>query len=240
MLVGATIATMQAISQLYLPNRMGRASELYGAIGTTVVTLGWFFFLGRAIVLAMAIDAVLYERFGSITAFVFGLPVLRILPRHSTLIRRVFDLDVEPRTARTRAVRRCANLSSMTLPIARATAEQYELRAREIEDSPVPALLKIAGGDRVGRLGDRHHECRDAVAGLRPAPVRRQRRPPPFAEWVYRTSESLMRPFRGIFPPHQISDTSIFDASLLFGAIIYLIVALAVRRPGALVREQAA
>ena len=48
----------------------------------------------------------------------------------------------------------------------------------------------------------------------------------PFAEWVYRTSDSLMRPFRGIFPPHQITDTSIFDASLLFGALMYLIVAL--------------
>ncbi len=84
---------MQAISQLYLPGRLGRASELYGAIGTTVVTLGWFFFLGRAIVIAMAVDAVIYERFGSISQFVFGLPVIRILPRKSALLRRFFDLD---------------------------------------------------------------------------------------------------------------------------------------------------
>ena len=55
--------------------------ELYGAIGTTIVTLGWFFILGRAIVLAMAVNAVIYERFGSISQFVFALPVLRPLPR---------------------------------------------------------------------------------------------------------------------------------------------------------------
>lgn len=46
-LVGATLTGMQAVSQLYLPDRIGRASELYGAIGTTIVTLGWFFIAGR-------------------------------------------------------------------------------------------------------------------------------------------------------------------------------------------------
>ena len=72
-LVGATLVGMQAISQLYLPDRFDRASQLYGAIGTTIVTLGWFFILGRAIVLAMAVNAVIYERFGSISQFVFSL-----------------------------------------------------------------------------------------------------------------------------------------------------------------------
>jgi hypothetical protein len=36
---------------------------------------------------------VIYERFGSISQFVFGLPVVRILPRKSAWIRRFFDLD---------------------------------------------------------------------------------------------------------------------------------------------------
>jgi uncharacterized BrkB/YihY/UPF0761 family membrane protein len=94
-LVGLTIAGMQAVSQLYLPDRLGRASELYGAIGTTVVTLGWFFILGRAMVLGMALDAVIHERFGTISQAVFSLPGLRILPRKSQWIRRVFDLDTE-------------------------------------------------------------------------------------------------------------------------------------------------
>jgi uncharacterized BrkB/YihY/UPF0761 family membrane protein len=92
-LVGAVLAGMQAISQLYLPDRLGRASALYGAIGITIVTLGWFFFLGRAMVLGMSLDAVIYERFGSISQFVFGLPVVRVLPRKSAWIRKFFDLE---------------------------------------------------------------------------------------------------------------------------------------------------
>ena len=91
--VGAVLAGMQAISQLYLPDRIGRASALYGAIGITIVTLGWFFFLGRSMVLGMSLDAVIYERFGSISQFVFGLPVVRVLPRKSAWIRKFFDLD---------------------------------------------------------------------------------------------------------------------------------------------------
>jgi uncharacterized BrkB/YihY/UPF0761 family membrane protein len=92
-LIGASFAGMQAVSQLYLPDRLGRASELYGAIGATIVTLGWFFFAGRVIVLAMAINAVVHERFGSISQVVFALPVLRILPRRFPWIRRFFDLE---------------------------------------------------------------------------------------------------------------------------------------------------
>ena len=92
-LVGLTIAGMQAVSQLYLPSRIGHASELYGAIGSTIVTLGWFFILGRALVLAMVLDAVIHEHFGTISQAVFSLPVVRILPRKSPWIRRFFDLD---------------------------------------------------------------------------------------------------------------------------------------------------
>jgi len=92
-LVGATIAGMQAVSQLYLPDRFDRASQLYGAIGATLVTLGWFFIAGRAIVLSMALNAVIYERFGSMSQVAFALPGLRILRRRSARIRRFFDLE---------------------------------------------------------------------------------------------------------------------------------------------------
>ena len=92
-LVATVLTAMQAISQLYLPNQLGQASQLYGAIGTTVVTLGWFFFVGRAMVLGMALDAVIYERFGSISQFVFSLPGMRVLPRKSNWIRKFFDLQ---------------------------------------------------------------------------------------------------------------------------------------------------
>jgi len=94
-IVGSTIAGMHSVSQLYIPNHLARASALYGAIGITVVTLGWFFILGRAMVLAMTLNAVIHERFGSISQVVFALPVLRALPRRSPWIRRFFDLDTD-------------------------------------------------------------------------------------------------------------------------------------------------
>lgn len=48
-----------------------------------------------------------------------------------------------------------------------------------------------------------------------------------FTQWVYRSVERVMDPFRGIFPPRELSDQSILDVSLLFAMIIYSIVALA-------------
>jgi len=89
---------MQAVSQLYLPGKMSHASALYGAIGTTIVTLGWFFIFGRAIVIAMVMNAVIYERFGSISSAVLSLPGVRILPRKSAWIRKFFDVDTEGHT----------------------------------------------------------------------------------------------------------------------------------------------
>jgi uncharacterized BrkB/YihY/UPF0761 family membrane protein len=91
--VAVTLTALQVFSQFYLPDRFDRASQLYGAIGATIVTLGWFFFAGRALVLAMVLDAVIFERFGSITGFVFALPVLRELPRRWAWFRRYFDLE---------------------------------------------------------------------------------------------------------------------------------------------------
>lgn len=92
-LVALALAGLQMVSQLYLPGQFERSSQLYGAIGVTVVTLGWFFFLGRAVVLGMAVNAVLFERFGSVSTVVFGLPGLRVLPRRSALVRRVFGFE---------------------------------------------------------------------------------------------------------------------------------------------------
>ncbi len=49
----------------------------------------------------------------------------------------------------------------------------------------------------------------------------------PFAAWIYRASDRIMQPFRGIFPSTQITDRSTFDPSLLFAMVIYALVALA-------------
>jgi len=47
-----------------------------------------------------------------------------------------------------------------------------------------------------------------------------------FTQWVYRSTERAMEPFRGIFPTHVLSDTSVLDTSVLFAAMIYAFVAL--------------
>jgi uncharacterized BrkB/YihY/UPF0761 family membrane protein len=91
--LAGVLTAMHAVSEFYLPDRFDRASQLYGAIGATVVTLGWFFILGRAIVVSMELNPVVYERYGSISTLVFSLPVIRLLPRRSAGIRRFFDLD---------------------------------------------------------------------------------------------------------------------------------------------------
>lgn len=48
----------------------------------------------------------------------------------------------------------------------------------------------------------------------------------PFVQFVYNGAYEFLRPFRGIFPGHQVSDTSYFNASALFAIVIYLILAL--------------
>jgi len=92
LLVALTLTVMHAISELYLPDRIDHASRLYGAFGITVVTLGWFFIIGRAIIIAMELNAAIYDRYGSVSQVAFSLPVLRILARRSPRVRRFFDL----------------------------------------------------------------------------------------------------------------------------------------------------
>ena len=47
-----------------------------------------------------------------------------------------------------------------------------------------------------------------------------------FADWVYRSVERSMAPFRGLFEPIPINDQSVLDTSLLFAMIVYCLVAL--------------
>lgn len=104
-------------------------------------------------------------------------------------------------------------------------ANEYEQRAREAESSPVPVLLKIG---RVLVWIVYAIVLVTAIllilafflelAGANPDAG--------FVQWVYRSTERAMRPFRGIFPPRQLTDDSVLDFSLLFAAIIYFVVAL--------------
>jgi hypothetical protein len=44
-----------------------------------------------------------------------------------------------------------------------------------------------------------------------------------FVEWIYKTSDILMLPFRGIFPTSQIERGIVLDVSAIFAAIMYMI-----------------
>jgi uncharacterized BrkB/YihY/UPF0761 family membrane protein len=92
-LVATTLTALAAVSTLILPDRIARASQVYGAIGASLVTLGWFFIMSRVMVLSLAVNAVIHERFGSVSQFVFSLPGLRWLASRSEWLRRFFDLE---------------------------------------------------------------------------------------------------------------------------------------------------
>jgi uncharacterized protein YggT (Ycf19 family) len=49
----------------------------------------------------------------------------------------------------------------------------------------------------------------------------------PFAEWVYRSLDRVMAPFRGLFESVQLNGNSVFDTSVLFAMIVYGIVGIA-------------
>ena len=44
-----------------------------------------------------------------------------------------------------------------------------------------------------------------------------------FVQWIYDTSDVIMAPFRGIFPPAVIEPGNVLDVSALFAIIIYAI-----------------
>lgn len=48
-----------------------------------------------------------------------------------------------------------------------------------------------------------------------------------FAEWVYRSGDRVMEPFRGIFPTKQAGNGSVLDFAVLFAIIVYGVLALA-------------
>lgn len=94
-LVGVVLAVLQSITQFYLPHQVSSSSQLYGQLGVLVAFLGWFFFIGRSVAFACALNAVIYEQVGSVSTLVFALPVIRQIPRRVPAIGRYFALDHE-------------------------------------------------------------------------------------------------------------------------------------------------
>jgi uncharacterized BrkB/YihY/UPF0761 family membrane protein len=75
--VGAAMGIGQWLLQFEAPDKLSHASKLYGAIGTAVVVLGWFFLIGRMFVLSLTVNAVLWDKFGSITTWLLSWKRLR-------------------------------------------------------------------------------------------------------------------------------------------------------------------
>ena len=48
----------------------------------------------------------------------------------------------------------------------------------------------------------------------------------PFVAWVFRATDRVMQPFRGIFPAAEGAGGSVFDPSLLFAMFMYWLLAL--------------
>jgi len=49
-----------------------------------------------------------------------------------------------------------------------------------------------------------------------------------FVQYVGKVAGQFLEPFRGIFPLHQLSETSYFSPSILFAIIMYMVFGLAV------------
>jgi uncharacterized protein YggT (Ycf19 family) len=48
----------------------------------------------------------------------------------------------------------------------------------------------------------------------------------PFVRWVFRATDRIMQPFRGIFPAVEGETGSVFDPALLFAMFMYWLLAL--------------
>ena len=91
---GIATALLQWFMQFYLPNKVNKSSATMGSIGLSVAYLGYFFIIGRLMASTFVINAVIWERYGSISEVVFGLPGLRRLPVRYQGVARFFRLEL--------------------------------------------------------------------------------------------------------------------------------------------------
>ena len=90
---GVVITAVQWFMHFYLPRRIANASEVMGSIGFSVATLGYLFVIGRVMAGSIVVNAVVWERFGTISELVFSLPLIRRLPDRFPRIATFFDLE---------------------------------------------------------------------------------------------------------------------------------------------------
>src|SRR6478736_3943084 len=102
------------------------------------------------------------------------------------------------------------------------SVDEYERRAQEAEQSAMPTFLKIGRGV----VWAIYAFALVVVIILLTAFMLKlfgASTDASFTQWVYRSADSAMRPFRGIFPTTDLNGQSVFDPSLLFGAICYTV-----------------
>jgi uncharacterized BrkB/YihY/UPF0761 family membrane protein len=91
-LTGLTFAGLGWVSQFYLVPRLDSGSEMLGGLGLTAVALGWLFVASRIVVASLVVNAVVYERYGSLLDLLLSLPGLRLLHRYEW-VRRLLEED---------------------------------------------------------------------------------------------------------------------------------------------------
>ena len=90
--VGLSLAGLQWFMQFYLPHEISRSSAFAGDLGFSMAVLGYLFLVGRLMAASFVVDAVMFEEVGSLSRFLFELPVVRIVPRRYPGVARFFDL----------------------------------------------------------------------------------------------------------------------------------------------------
>lgn len=92
-LAGVSLTGLQWFMQFYLPGRIERASEIMGTAGVSIAALGYFFILGRVLASSFVLNAVVFERFGSLSGVLFRLPLLRRVPGRFPRVAHFFGWD---------------------------------------------------------------------------------------------------------------------------------------------------
>lgn len=92
-LVAVAFAGLSWFMHIYLPDKIERMSETYGSLAISVATLGYFFSIGRLLAGAFTLNAVVFERFGSVSHHIFAVPGVRAIPTRWPAVARYFDLD---------------------------------------------------------------------------------------------------------------------------------------------------
>jgi uncharacterized BrkB/YihY/UPF0761 family membrane protein len=92
-LVAVGFAGLSWFMHIYLPDKIERMSDTYGSLAVSVATLGYFFSVGRLLASAFTLNAVAFERFGSVSHYVFSVPGVRAVPTRWPAVARYFDLD---------------------------------------------------------------------------------------------------------------------------------------------------